>query len=418
MKPEKMEKGGWMIFVLLLLHMLMAMIPYLFCSPILMTLATDLSIPGEALAYVMSIFGIVSGVVMFIGSWFIDKLGYIKAFLFAVACEIVGYVLHALSPTFAVFMVARFIAAFGYGLNSTVVGSIASMWFKGKMFTAFNTLNTVGTSIGSAVAFVIALPLVEMLGNSWKNAYWVFAVVFVAYIILCAIFVKYPAGVGEALAQQKAAIKAGQMPKPEFPMKRVLKTRNFVLLAVGSIFSMCCHNLIMTFLPTYLTTDLNFDPTTASSITGLGTLVGLVGSILGGVLCAKTGRRKMFQVLSSVTYGVCAIVMMMTSSYVIILTMFVAMNIAFYIRMPAMSQYLVEDVQPFDPAIIAPAAALTCGAPQLANIVLSGVGSSLTLSMGIRTTLIGFAISCFVGAGAYMMMTECGPHAKKNTAQV
>ena len=247
--------------------------------------------------------------------------------------------------------------------------------------------------------------------GSWRGAYWAFAGILAAYCLACFLFIQYPEGVAESLAQQKEAIKAGLIPKPEFELKRVFARRNFVLLTMANILPIICSGLFQTYMPTYLTLENGMEAARAAIITGTGVFAGMAGSVIGGLLVGKSDRRKTYLILGNILFVAAGLGAVLSKNPMFILVLFILYNVGFYLRMPAMSQYLVEEVVPYDPSIIAPAAAVTSGIPMLLGLVGSAIAAPMTVSAGYGKTLVIFQVACLSAILFSLMLTECGPRA-------
>ena len=411
MENTSQSKGKGLIFFLLTSHNLFAMIPYMACAAVLTDVVADLAIPASMTAFVITTITIVSGVCMFVGSYLIDWLGYVKGFNVAVALEAAGTAISAAAPNFAVFLLGRVVFAVGFGLNASIGGALASMWFPGAQYTAYNTAYMILSCVGGAAAYIIIGPIIGLVG-SWQSAYWVFAVMMAVYMVVCFAAIRYPAGVKEGLAQQKAAIKSGAMPKPEFPLKRALKRRNFILLTVATVFVTVSNSLYQTYLPTALMQENGMSATAATSITGVGIFAGMLGALVAGVLVGKTGRRKIFNTIGTIIFVAAGVLTVLSKDFSVVLLMYIALNVGYYLRMPAMSQYYLEEVVPYDPAIIAPAVAMVNGIPMLLNLVSSFIASPMTVSAGYGKTLIIFQLLGVISVVCCFLMTECGPRAQ------
>ncbi len=400
-----------MVWFLMVLHNCVVMLPYLSCAAVLVDIMKDVGIPASGSAFVITIITIVSGIFMFFGGGIASAMGYVKGYWFSIIFEIVGILITAMAPNFAIFMIGRILFAMGYGLSTTVNSALGGMWFKGAEFAGFNTAKFVTASIGGALAYMVVGPLVAALG-SWRNAYLVYMAIEIVFFIFCLIFIRYPEGVEEGLAKQKAAIKAGQIPKPQFPLARVLKRRNFVFLAVASIFVMMSSSLFQTYLPTYLTAEKGLSAAAASNITGVSMVAGIVGSLLSGFLVGKTGRRKIYHLLGIIVFTLAGFGVILFRNAGAMLVMYALVNVGFYLRMPAMSQYYLEEITPFDPSTVSPAVAVVNGFPMLMNLVGSFIASPMTANVGYGKTLMIFQLLCIIALILGLFITECGPHAK------
>lgn len=399
------------IFGLLSIHNMLAMVPYLACAAVLPDVMADLSMPAGMSAFTLTIISIIAGICMFITGNICDTIGYITTYELAIALIAVGAAVSAIAPGAAVFMIGRGIFAVGFGINCSCVGTIASMWYKGDKFAKFNTVMMILTSVGSAAAYIVIFPLISIFG-SWRGAYMFFAVIIAIYFVCNVIFMKYPTGMKEGLAAQKAAIKAGKIPKPELALGRAFKRRNFLLLAVLTLCLNTSSALYQTYLPTYLTTEAGMSTAAASMINSAGIFAGMFGSLIGGMLLVRTERRKLWQLVSAVIFIAAGFVSLWINLFGIVLVCYILFNAGYYLRQPATSQYLIEEITPYKPAIIPAAVAITTGLPMLLSLVTSLIaGAMIAGGMSYGVTMQVFNGVCVIGLICCFFMTEVGPRA-------
>ncbi len=397
----------------MVLHNGVVMLPYLACAAVLVDIMKDVGIPASGSAFVITIITIVSGVFMFFGGSVANALGYVKGYWCSIVLEIFGILITAMAPNFAVFMIGRILFACGYGLSTTINSALGGMWFKGAQYASFNTAKLIAASVGGALAYMIIGPLTGALGT-WRRSYLVFMAVIIVFFIFCLLFIRYPEGVEEGLKKQKAAIKAGQIPKPQFPLARVRRRRNYILLAIASLFVMMSSSLFQTYLPTFLTAEKGLSTSAASNISGVSMFAGIAGSLICGILVAKTGRRKIYHLLGCILFTLAGLGAILFRGAGGILIMYALVNVAFYVRMPAMTQYYLEEIVPFDPSIVSPAVAVVNGLPMLLNVVGSFIASPMTANVGYGKTLLIFQLLCIISIICALFVTECGPRAKRS----
>ncbi len=412
---EDLKARKSIIFILMILNNGLAMFPFLGCAVVLVDIMTEVGIPASASAFVISIITIVSGLFMFFGGSLSSALGYVRGFNISILLEVVGTVITAFAPNFPIFMLGRIVFAVGYGLNTSITSALGTIWFPGAQFATFNTVKLISASIGGALAYMVMAPIMGIVGT-WRNTYLVFTAILAIYCILCFVFIIYPPGVEEGLKQRKEAIKAGQIPKPEFALTRVLKRKNFIFLTIATLFPMAASSLFQTYLPTYLTVEAGMTAAEAASVSGVGMFAGMAGSLIGGALVAKTGRRKIYVLIACILSLASGVGVIFFGTAGIVLVCYALVNVAFYLKMPAMSQYYREEIVPFDPSTVAPAVAVVNGIPQLLNIIASFVASSMIMTSGYGHTLWIFQILCIISIVASLLLTECGPRAKKAEA--
>ena len=405
------------IFIMTALGSLLAMIPYLGPAVILQDLMKELSIPGTALGYVISIFLIMCGICMFFGSYIQEKIGYLNTYHLGNISITAGLLITAIAPNFLIFMVGRGLAGLGFGLISAAAMPIRAIWFKDKVYTMSNSLNQIMSCIGVSLAYVLMATLMAQAGT-WRNVMIIYTIAFAVYTVACYFIIKYPQDVGTALKQKREAIKSGKMAKTQFNLGRPFRYKDYWLILLNNLVYTAANTALLTYMTVYFKTEAGFSSSVAALVPSLLTICQVVGAITGGFLVAQTGRRKVWVILFSITYSLAAIGMLAAGgNYFIVISMAVIVGICAFARTPGISMYFVEETDNYDPSLVGPAAAMTNGFPMLANLILSGVIGSMVFSqLGYGKSLIIVYVICLISALPLFALKNIGPHAKKQAA--
>ena len=403
---ESKKKGSGMVFFLLAFFNIVVMIPYLGPAAVLTTLVADLNIPSTMTAYVVSIYLIMCGVFMFGGSVIGNKIGFKNTWWLGMVAITVGLAISAASPNFAVYFIGRLISGVGFGISMSAMNPIAGIWFQGAKFTAFQTATSALSCIGVAGAFIV-FPLF----SSWRTATWAFACITLVYTIASIIWVKYPEGYAAILQAPKNS--GATKSKPKFGF--VFKNKDFMLILIINIVSMCANTVLLTFMSSYFLKEANMAQGTASTVSSLMTFIQIVGAILGGILVGKSGHRKVFMVVGTGLYGLCGIgLVLFGHAIALVVTSAIMCGIAFYLRMPAMGQYFIEETDKPDPDVIAAAAAITTGSPMLINLVASPIAALMVSSMGYGKTILIWHIASLLMIIPALFLNEVGPKSARS----
>ncbi|MFZ7121390.1 MAG: MFS transporter [Eubacteriaceae bacterium] len=410
------------IFFMLGLGMLLAMIPYLGPAVVLPTLMVDLSIPSTALGYVISIYLIVSGICMFIGSYIQEKIGYLNTYHLGNISITLGILVSAIAPNFLVFMIGRGLSGFGFGLLSAAGGPIRAIWFKDKKYALANSFNQIMSCVGISLAFVLMTSLLAITG-SWRNVMMIYASGSIVYTVACFFVMKYPVGVKEALEQKREGIKSGQIAKQENNLMRPFKFKDYWLILIHNIVYIAANTALLTYMVVYFNQEAGISVSAAALITSLLTICQIIGALVGGFLVAQTGRRKIWVIIFSVTYSLASITMILAGgNYFIVISMAVIIGICAFARIPGISMYYVELTDTYDPSLVGPAVAMVNGIPMLANIIISGlIGAMVFSPLGYGKTLIIVYAMCLASTIPLFWLKNIGPRAKneiRNTENV
>lgn len=253
-------------------------------SPILMVLSDHFGLAGQdaLLNLSLSIIFPASIVASLAGGTLEAKLGIRKLFILSQLFLTAGVLINFVPVNYVVFLTGRVIFSLGFGLAIPFIGSAIMNWYTGKARDTMNTLNGMFPFIGTVISFSMLLPLSNLLG-SWQVAMGVWGVALAVLTVLWLV-----------------CVKPGDVPKgagPDVPEKGIylslLKRKNIALLCIVFMMDFFCYSYIAAVLPTFMSEGGGMEPELANLCSALAfPAIGLVGSILGGMLMSKTGRRK------------------------------------------------------------------------------------------------------------------------------
>lgn len=415
--PNKLRSDA--IFFMVGLGSLLVMIPYLGPAVILPELMVDLSIPSATLGYVISIYLIVSGICMFIGSYIQEKIGYLNTYHVGNIAITLGILISAVAPNFFIFMTGRGLSGLGFGLLSAAGGPIRAIWFKDKKYAMANSFNQIMSCVGISLAYVLMSSLFTIIG-SWRNIMMIYAGVSLVYTVACFLIIKYPEGVKESLKKKKEAIKSGQITKQKSNLMRPFKFKDYWLILINNLVYVAVNTALLTYMTVYFSQEAGFPPTDAALVSSLLTISQIIGAMVGGFIVAQTGRRKIWVIIFSVGYSLSAIAMLLAGgNYFMVIIMAVIIGICSFARTPGISMYYVELTDTYDPSLVGPAVAMVNGIPMLANLIISGlIGSMVFSPLGYRKSLIIVYLICLVSAIPLLWLTNIGPIAKTEIQNV
>ncbi len=407
------------IFFMIGFGSLLVMIPYLGPAVILSELMVDLSIPSTALGYVISIYLIVSGICMFIGSYIQEKIGYLNTYHVGNIAITLGILISAVAPDFFIFMIGRGLSGLGFGLLSAAGGPIRAIWFKDKKYAMANSFNQIMSCVGISLAYVLMTSLFAVTG-SWRNIMLIYTVASLVYTIACFLIIKYPEGIEESLKQKKDAIKSGQIAKQKSNLMRPFMFKDYWFILINNLVYVAANTALLTYMTVYFNQEAGFPTTNAALVSSLLTICQVIGALLGGFLVAQTGRRKIWVIIFSVAYSLSTIIMLLAGgNYFMVIGMAIIIGICSFARTPGISMYYVELTDTYDPSLVGPAVAMVNGIPMLANLFISGfIGAMVFSPLGYGKSLIIIYAFCLVSAIPLFWLTNIGPHAKRKIQKV
>lgn len=403
----------WIMAVLILTIPFATMVPYIapsvFMADLMADFGVDYSLAGLSITIVLA----ATGVCMFIGSSIQEKIGMRPTFVLAVWMMAAGTVVSSFAPNIWVFIGARLIVGFGQGVYNACCTPLISTWFADKERNYMIALNNASSSVFLAMSFIITLPLIAVFG-SWQGVMKFYSIIVVILAVLWTVFGKdSPEGIAAAEQMKAAMAAAGKAEKGQSGLARAVRESTYWKVFIYSGTFMIGNTVITTYLPTYLTTVRGIDAGLATTITSLNPVFGIVGSLLGGVICAKLPRRKPIMLVVYAAYILCGFGITVFNSSVMQIIVCVATGMFFYLPLTAQTTLTIESKQPFDPTIIPGAIAITCGLGQVVNIFISPIFSAATAAFGMTNAMRVFFILCIVGWVAALTLRETGVKPEK-----
>ena len=217
----------------------------------------------------------------FIAGWLIDRHGPRR--LMMAGAIFMGTALIGLSfsdnlPMFYSFYVLN---ALGYLFGGPLPCQVMiSRWFDKNRGKAMG-IAYLGIAAGGAVVPIIANNVEQLVG--WHNSLMIIGMLIILIAFPMAFFLRDP--------ETKANIsKAKGKPAESVPMKHILKSRNFYLLAIGSMCSIGAVGGTIQHLKLYLT-DINYTQSQSAYIMSLVLFSSLFGRVLMGFLADWMNRK-------------------------------------------------------------------------------------------------------------------------------
>jgi len=164
--------------------------------------------------------------------------------------------------------------------------AVVMAWFHSERFPLINTMTTVWQSLAVAVAMFITVPLAAALG--WENALAVYGGVSMAVAVAWLFLGRVP------------AMPATTRVPPLREVLSLARQRNTIILGLGFAGSFSFYTSMSSWLPTFFSEVKGMSEEQAGFVTGLLPFIGILGTILGGVLAARIGKRRPFLIVAGV----------------------------------------------------------------------------------------------------------------------
>lgn len=211
----------------------------------------------------------------------VDRLGAKRAMVLGPASIGVGAVLTAISPSFAVVLLAQFFIGAGTTLwqlgREVSAIDIVRADQRGRLLSGIVGITTLGQAIGPVLGGVLAARL------GFRDVYWIYVAV-AAIVVLIALSSKEPAAQRRSPHGPLLAIGRVSEIEPYF-------RTTFVILLVASFIDFLFRSMLNGVLPLYLGSYLHFSTVRVGSILGFFGLVNLFMILPTGYISDKLGRK-------------------------------------------------------------------------------------------------------------------------------
>ncbi|WP_125968515.1 MFS transporter [Bifidobacterium samirii] len=214
-----------------------------------------------------------------------DRYGRIRVLTYSVVFFGVFTLLSAFAPNFATMALFRFLAGVGIGAEFGIGMAIASEASSPENRAKATSGVGLGFQVGVLAASLMSAPIITAFG--WRGLFAVGIVPAVVAIAIRAFVPEPPLYVRSRESQEERGSLRGLFATPE-------RTRHSIAIIILCAVQNCGYFGIMTWLPSYLNTELDLSLTS----TGLWTAVTVLGMMLGisvfGFLADHLGRRPAF----------------------------------------------------------------------------------------------------------------------------
>ena len=394
-----------------------AMLPYILPSLLMSEIMTDFSADMTLVGISMSIQLVIAGVMFFVGSFIVDKIGMLKTAKLAMICLLAGIVVQSIATNIAVYIIGRALSGFGYGLSVGLQGFMAT-WFAGKELSLIITLNSVFSALAIALSSVLVGPLTAVFGT-WKGALYVFAAVTALFTVGWLVLGKdSPEGIEQETA--RAAQKASGNGKMESPLAMALKSSQcWKILVYASIF-IVIDTARATFMPTYMAVTKGVDGGLIATAVGLNSLVGIAGSLIGGIYVAKFWRRKPVMFICVGMYTVIGLLLTFVNASAAVVVLSILLGFCYYLGVTGQFTLVIEDCMAKNPVMISGGMAMINGTSMLLTMIvsplfaiLSGPENNMTFAFRILFAAMAIAIIAI----ALVKETGTNPKGKATVTQ-
>lgn len=300
---------------------------------------------------------------------FTSRLGRKNILLLVMLIFIVGNLLAALSPTFALLLIGRIVSALAHGVFMSVASIIAAeVVAPNKRASAIAIMFS-----GLTIATVTGVPLGTFIGQvtSWRMSF-----IFIAFIGLIGL-------VCNRLLIPKKLSKSA--PVHLHDLFTVLKNGRMVLILLITAIGYGGTFVIYTFLSPILETKLGFQPGTIIFILVVYGLFVAIGNTIGGRLSNAQPLRSLFFMFAALAIILFTIHFTMTMQ-VLGLIVLLLMGLFMFMNVPGLQLYAVQLAEIHMPKATVMASALNIAAFNIGIAAGSYIGGIVVKYDSLETT--------------------------------
>jgi MFS family permease len=325
----------WIILTLVWLTLFMHSLMLQSVPPIMSTLVSEMSMSFTQVGSLMGAATLPSILFLAVlGGYWVDRYGARRVGLAALMCYCVGTLVLALSQTYGVMMVGRFISGSGAALLFVITPVLISQWFQGRELGLGMGIYSIAAPSGTIFAFNVYGWVVGEFG--WRMVIWIS--VFAAWITMVAAFIwlrdaKRPQISGSSANASKSPSLWQQL-KETCP-KTWLLSLGFFLFAAG-VFQ------VQTIAPAYFEETL--DGVNTDLIASLAMVASVLIAPFAGRLMDLTGRKDIPVYVGAIG-GAALLLLIPTVGFNPVLTMLL-LGFFIAIQQPAMYALPADFVEP------------------------------------------------------------------------
>lgn len=394
--------GRFLIAVLYVSVTFCVMLPYIAPSVVMGDMMADFGIGLDLAGLAMTIVLVLAGVCFFVGSLISDKIGMLSTIRLCMVCVSVGGLICGFAPNVTLFLIGRVVLGFGYGLSVGLTPYI-NTWFQGNELSYVLTCNSLGSAISLAISTGFSATLAVMLG-SWRNIFKVYAAVAIVFTVLWFLLGKNsPEGEEQEKAMKAQAAATG---KSQSSLGLALKESQFYKIAIFAIVYIVVDTARATYMPTYLI-GRGIAEGTAYAASSMFSIVGMVGSVVGGILATKVWRRKLVMTVAMVGFMLCGLGLTFLPGMIAVV-LSVALGFFFNVQVTSQSNLIIESAMAKNPMMISGAFAMANGTGMLMTLIVSPAFTAITAAVGMDMAYRVFFAVCILGLLAVMSAKESG----------
>ncbi len=288
--------------------------------------------------FLLSALTITSGLSQFPGGWLGDRLNRWIVIIVGLGGIALTSIAIGLSPAYYPMLAILIIMGIFAGAYHPSAVSLLSSSFDASRRGKAIALHMVGGSIGFTIGPILGGLIAEMLG--WRFAFIILSIPAVASLPL--IFKK----LRQLEPLQPPSAGTSDEPQIKHPPTGIFQALRPIAIIVGlAILMQLIAGSAMAFIPLYLVDKHHIDPTYAAMLVGLIRGGGITGSLLGGWMSDKWGRKNAIFLSLGLT-GPLLYLLTWLPFHGWLIVVFIVFGIFMYMRQATVQPFIMDSVPP------------------------------------------------------------------------
>lgn len=287
---DAISKYRWRSFLTVLLNNFIVTICIHAPAPMLTHIVSETGWTlGQAGMMTSGIVSLMYGIIMLIGGRVSEKIGHKNTILASGVLLTVGSVFAVVAGTsYGMHLVGRAFVGAGCGLGELCTAPTTGAYFSGKNESFWQGVRLVVVMLGHGLGYYIILPLLNIAGK-WQTVLAMVGILTFISAVLVAVFYK-----NAPENPMHPHVTAEKTTFKESGLGRALRSGQTWIYIVGFTATLWMFNTYNTYLPTFLEYERGWTASSASQLAGLISWMGIIASLVGGWLMARTGRNLIF----------------------------------------------------------------------------------------------------------------------------
>ncbi len=339
---ENAKDRKWLMLWLSYLTLIACFIPYIGYSTQITQIMEETSISYAAAGMLASVTALVGGLTLPFVGVLVDKWGARNIILLGLLISAAGQILFAYVPGFSALVFSRAMIGLGVGLLFVGPYTMAAQWFE-RSNGVGSAMGVMFSSDGIGTVFSLYLFSYVLTAMGWKDGSAVGAIFLIAVLIISFFLLKNPPHIAN---RENSSKSSGETISFKDYLK-VIGNRNVIVATAFFIGEWGLYAVIAYWVPTILIEGAGWSEGLAGFLASLYVLIGIVPSVIFGLVSDRLGKRKPFILLAGLWMTLTLTVLtiaLANNRYDLVAWMMPLVGLGVYTGMPVALASAVESV--------------------------------------------------------------------------